>query len=480
MSRLFFLGLVLLTSQFAVGQTLQEKVDQFAGDYALRHGNVSICVIDVAANQVVADYRAEHTAIPASALKAVTTATALALLGPDYRFATELQYDGSIAGGRLNGNLYIKGFGDPTLGSDRIKGNPDFSALFDSWVKDIRQKGIETITGAIIGDDTHFDSQGAVDTWQWADLGNYYAAGAHGLNIRDNQYTLYFDRNGQVGSQPRIIRTDPDIPWLEWVNEVRIAGPRTGDQAYIYGSPYTYLRYVRGTIPAGSGLFDIKGSIPDPALLTAFYLRQYLLQAQVKVDGGETTLKPGIGSDRRRVIRRYTAPPLREIVTEANLRSVNLYCEALIKEIGRQAGDGGSTEAGTEAVLAFWADRGVDVAGIYLADGSGLSARNAVSARFLAEIMRKVAVDDKIAGVFKQSLPRAGFSGNLVNKFRDTAAYGRLYAKSGTIGRVRSYTGYFTGRNDRDYAFAVLVNNYTSSGASIRRRMDDLLQSLCE
>ncbi len=481
MSRLFpLLFLCLNALPKLVSQSLQQKVDRFADGYALRQGNVSICVIDIAENQVVADHRAERVAVPASALKLITTGTALSLFGPDFRFPTELQYDGTLAGGRLNGNLWIRGFGDPTLGSSEFDDTPDGEVLLREWVSALRQKGLEAITGAVIGDGSHYDSQGAVRSWQWADLGNYYGAGARGLNWRENTYTLYFSRTGRVGDQTRIARIDPDIPWLEFVNEVKQAGARTGDQAYIFGGPYADKRYVRGTIPAGSGLFDIDGSIPDPPYFLAYQLTEALRGAGLVVEKPASTDQQTPITGQRRTLLRHRSPPLATIVERTNYRSVNLYAEALLKEIGQQRGDEGSTEEGADALLAYWADRGVSTEGIQIADGSGLSSRNAVSARFMAEVLRKISLDDKVNETFRSSIPLAGRTGSLRGKFRGSVAEGNLYAKSGTLGGVRSYAGYFTGANGRAYAFAVLVNNYNSSGGSMRLQLDRLLQSFCE
>lgn len=480
MNRAIVLSTLFLLPCLGLTQSLQDKVDQFVRDYSLRHANISVCVIDIAAHRIVAEHRPEYVVPPASTLKAITTATALSVLGPNFRFPTELQYDGSISRGRLNGNLYLKGYGDPTLGAGQIDGNPDLDGIMETFKTAVAGQGIKAITGSVIGDGSFYDSQGAVDSWQWADLGNYYGVSARGLNINNNEYTLYFARSTRVGASPRIARTDPEIPWMEFVNEVKQAGPRTGDQAYIYGSPYTYLRYVRGTIPAGSSTFDIKGSIPDPPLLAARELRLALEREGIAVANGEQTVQQGINSAQRRVIIRHQSPTLSAIVERANMRSVNMYCEAMVKEIGRQKNKVGSTEAGTEAILGYWADRGVAVEGITLTDGSGLSRANAVSARFMAEVLRKISLDQIIFPIFRASLPRAGYSGNLSGKFKNTGAYGKLYAKSGTLGNVRGYTGYFTGANGRDYSFAILVSNYTASGGAMRSRMDGLMQAFCE
>ena len=131
-------------------------------------------------------------------------------------------------------------------------------------------------------------------------------------------------------------------------------------------------------------------------------------------------------------------------------------------------------------VMAGFPCFGVSIDGIQLYDGSGLSTRNSVTARFLADVLRKVSLDQKTFPVFLSSIPKAGRTGSLRAKFKGSAAEDNLYAKSGTLGGVRSYAGYFTGKDGRLYAFAVLVNHYTSSGGSMRIKLDRLLTSFCE
>ena len=478
--RIVFSLILVGVSSFVFAQSLQQKVDRFANDYSLRHANLSICVLDIANHSVVADYRSERVAIPASTLKLVTTATALSVVGPDFQFLTEIQYDGTLSATRLNGNLWIKGSGDPTLGSTSLENTLDWEALLSAWADQVGAKGIKAVTGSVIGDGSYFDSYGAVASWQWADIGNYYGSDARGLNFNENKYTLYFDRKTQIGRTPRIVRLEPEIPWIEWVNEVKLAGPRTGDQAYIYGGPYTYLRYVRGTIPLGQGLFDIDGAIPDPPMVAARCFRLALEKNGVTIGKGERVVEGAMRGANRKTLFKHTSPPLSVIVDRTNQRSVNLYAEALIKLLGKRLGKEGSTRKGTDMLLNYWSGRGVATEGIQLYDGSGLSTRNSISARFLAEVLRKVSLDKKTFPVFLASIPKAGRTGSLSTKFKGSAAEGNLYAKSGTISGVRSYAGYFTGKDGRLYAFAILVNHYTSSGGSMRIKLDRLLTSFCE
>ena len=138
--------------------SLQRAVDVFAKDPVLRHASVSVSVVDLSTGKLVAGHRSDQSVAPASSLKVLTTSTALAVLGTDYSFTTELQYDGNIdADGVLQGNLYIKGNGDPTLGSGQMEGTPDLEGIMERFRMALQQQGIRRVTGYIVGDASYFD-----------------------------------------------------------------------------------------------------------------------------------------------------------------------------------------------------------------------------------------------------------------------------------------------------------------------------------
>src|ERR1019366_3057410 len=159
--------------------------------------------------------------VPASTLKIVTTSAALTLLGNDFKFETKLQYDGifDTLTGTINGNLYIVGGGDPTLESEYFKDEKDSLTTTDRWAELLKKKGIKKITGAVIGDASVFDDNVIPPQWIWADIGNYFGAGACGLTYHDNKYTLYF-KSGATGSKAIIKKTMPFIDSLKMVNTV--------------------------------------------------------------------------------------------------------------------------------------------------------------------------------------------------------------------------------------------------------------------
>lgn len=465
--------------------SLQRAVDVFAKDPVLRHASVSVSVVDLSTGKLVAGHRSDQSVAPASSLKVLTTSTALAVLGTDYSFTTELQYDGNIdADGVLQGNLYIKGYGDPTLGSGQMEGTPDLEGIMERFRMALQQQGIRRITGYIVGDASYFDTEVTGASWSWIDLGNYYGAGAWGLNIHENLYYLRFKQAARIGMRPDIALIDPNIQGLTFNNEVRSAKAGSGDNAYIYGGPYTFERDVRGTIPVGNGLFSIKGSMPDPPLFAAQYLDQQLRMVGIVCDRGATTQlelsRRNFPTLARQTLISHASPALSYIVQRTNLQSVNLYCEAMLRTLGAVRKQEGSAAAGIEAILEYWKEQGLDCSGAFLEDGSGLSSQNAVSSRFLAELLYKISENPEIYEVFEASLPVAGESGGLKNMFKGTPAEGRLRAKTGTLNRVRSFTGYAPGPAGRQLSFSIIANNYSCSGGVMRQKMEKLMRALCE
>ena len=139
----------------------------------------------------VFEYNSEKSLIPASVMKLITSAASLEMLGPDYRFRTTVGYTGKLnkRSGRLNGNIIIKGGGDPALGSKNF--GEHYSGFADGWVEEIRKLGIKKMTGRVITDDSYFDYLPVPAKWLWEDAGNYYGAGAYGFSVFDNTYEIH-------------------------------------------------------------------------------------------------------------------------------------------------------------------------------------------------------------------------------------------------------------------------------------------------
>ncbi|MEL7120600.1 MAG: D-alanyl-D-alanine carboxypeptidase/D-alanyl-D-alanine-endopeptidase [Bacteroidota bacterium] len=474
---------LLLNGLCLAQQNFQQTLQKFLSDPVLSNASVGVAVIDLATGQLVLENEIQRSIAPASTMKLVTTATALSILGPEYKYKTELLIDGSISKeGILNGNVWIKGYGDPSLGSAQWDVPSDLNTIMRLFRGALQQKGIRKINGYIIGDGSYFGSQAVPDSWPWNDLGNYYATGPYGLNIHDNLYFLRFRQKPNLGATPSIAEIEPEVPDLVFTNELISKGRGSGDQAYIYGAPRTYERYIRGSIPIGSKLFSIKGSVPDPPLFAAQLLTDALKEIGVLVEKGPITYS--VWKNQNQSATNLTgligknSPTLSQIITRTNYKSVNLYAEALLTTLGKEKGDQGSTRAGLKVLYDYWKEKGIAMESAFLSDGSGLSPKTAISPEAMCNILYAMS-DSPYYNEFLQSIPLAGKTGSIANKFKGSAAEGKLYAKSGTLEHVRTYAGYFTNAANKQFAFAFFVNYYQGSGGAMRRKMDQFLINLC-
>lgn len=464
MKKLNFIISLLL---FSILTFAKSPLDGLVNNSLLQNANISLLVRDVATNTTVCEYHSKNSVVPASTMKLVTTATALELLGADFRFQTRLEVDGKVtADGVLNGNLYIRGGGDPTLGSEKL-GDTTFLV---KWVEAIKNRGIRKINGRVIADAGLFDDEGVNPKWTWEDMGNYYAAGIYGISYLDNTYRLVL-RSGNVGTTPTVLRVVPEIANLKIDNRL-MSSSISFDSAYFYGAPHSDYRTVIGEIPANRAEFVTKGDIPNPALLLAQHFSDRLIQNDVAVRD-----LPTDSIDRaseRTTIYTHDSPPLSEIITETNVRSNNLYAECVFKYLALQNKAVATNAEAVQVIKAFWKSKGLSVDQLFMYDGSGLSPSDAVSAQFFVELLSYMQTKSLNKDVFFRSLPVAGENGTLKSFLLKTPLQGKVHAKSGTISRVKSYAGYIDNKG-KQLVFALLINNPNGSSKAVTRKMEEFL-----
>lgn len=441
---------------------MQDKFNKISATDFYKYANLGISVRDVKSGAIIGQLEKDKMLVPASCLKLITTLSGRQILGSEFRYETKITHSGFIdIDGTLKGNIYIEGSGDPTFGSDRIKGNLNGDDLFAKIIKDIKAFGITCIEGDIVTDESIFNSFPISPSWQWNDLGNYYAAGAWGLNVDENEYSIYFHRNGPVGGPTRIAYFKPFVPNLQLQNEVTIGESDSGDNAYIFGGPYHYGKRVVGTIPQGKNLFIVKGSLPDPPLYFSYRLLKELEKNDMGGHNHKTQYHPDKNSSNRKQIISYFSSPLDEIIKLANDRSINIYCESILKTIGlrkRKAGAGGE---GIAAIKDMMVDQNLEIRALHMEDGSGLSARNLLSPDFLTNFLCNY-VKDKNINEVTALLPRVGLEGTVKSLLANSPAKGNMWVKSGSMDKILTYSGYCKAASGRYVAFSVFLNASTA------------------
>ncbi|MBW6498921.1 MAG: D-alanyl-D-alanine carboxypeptidase/D-alanyl-D-alanine-endopeptidase, partial [Bacteroidales bacterium] len=354
--------------------------------------------------------------------------------------------------------------------------------VFSGWLLAVHKAGIRQINGRVLADESVFDQELIPRKWLWEDMGNYYGAGASGLTANENMYTVYFQPGNAVGQPARVVMTEPQIPAMEFNNQVT-TGPRgSGDQVYIFGAPYQMQRTLTGTVPLGSSNFPVRGSIPDPPFFVAAAFSEFLSRNNISQSlspfSQRLALQAGIEAQTNNSpLSTWASPALSDIAARTNLSSVNTFAENLLKTIGSHAKGEGSTSAGNEAIKEHWKNLGLDVDGMFLYDGSGLSPSNRLTAYQLARVL-EITARQSFFDDFQAGLPLAGRTGSIASNFRGTPSEGVLRAKSGFLANVRSYAGYTKTADGKTLAFAFIANDYHGTPASMREKMTRVMDAI--
>lgn len=463
---------------------VNKLLKQIADHPDFKTAGFAFFAIDINSGETIAEMNPDMALKPASTLKLLTTATVLELLGPDYQFKTILEYSGKIDTIKhfLNGNIIIKGGGDPTLGSKYFESTKK-NQFIHNWANAVSSLKIYSINGRVIADAQAYSLDIVPSTWTWQNMGNYYGAGACGLSVYDNYYTIYFN-TGKFGDKVEIVKLVPDIPNMVFDNAVT-ADSISYDNAYIFGAPYSYNRYLRGELPLNKTDFKVKGSIPDPAYIAALQLDSRLKSNKIGIRKSATTMRilkneEKLEKMKRTAFHTILSPKLSEIIAKTNIYSINLFAEHCLIQAGIKLGSSPETDSSIDSVFNFWTNKGMDTQGLSLYDGSGLSMYNAVTTRQMVFFLKYMKLKSKYFDTFYNSLAIAGKTGTLRKMFKGSIAKGELRAKSGTVSRTKAFTGYVKSKSGREIAFSMMVNNYSCSSRKARAKLEQLMIALAE
>ena len=431
----------------------------------LKGASVGFIVTDLETEKMLVSQNAETRLAPASVSKLITTATALELLGADFRFETTLQYDGTLLNGILNGNLYICGGGDPTLGSKFFE--TDFLA---EWFSMLKINGIKQITGKIIADTQIFDSQALPSGYPLGDIGNWYATGTYALSVFDNIINVYFE-SGAVGTKPKITKISPQVTGLQIENNLT-SKKGVGDCAIFSGFPYENKRKVGGSIEANQTDFVVRADMPNPPNVLIDTLTNYLIANGIIIGGkiSDTLLYPA----KKNLLYAHFSPPLSEIIKNVNHRSNNMFAEHIFKFLSTKNSKQASFSASIELTKKFWEEMGLNVSKFSITDGCGLSPNSKISAQFINDLLVFMYKKSENSEVFFESLPIAGQSGTISKFLKNTALEGKAHLKSGSISKVQCYAGYIV-LDTKTYAVTILVNNFSTSRTAVRKEIEKML-----
>ncbi|MCW1915542.1 D-alanyl-D-alanine carboxypeptidase/D-alanyl-D-alanine-endopeptidase [Luteolibacter sp. GHJ8] len=397
---------------------------QWESNPSLSGSLIALCVLDAKGAVVYQSPLAETALCPASALKTVTTAAALELLGPDYRFETTLT--GTVPFGDegiLEGNLVLIGSGDPTLSSE------DLEAMAANAAK----AGLKQVTGRVLVDASLLPIRPANDHWNWGDIGNAYGAGAYGINVDHNRMMIRFQPGANEGDAATVLGTEPPVNGIQWLNHVTSGPPGSGDGVVIYSEPYGSSVTLHGTVPAGEAEFAVSAAIPNPPALASAILKAALVKAGVKV------LDQSVNTAGNPVpLATHRSPALPELIEHLHRVSDNLEAQCLFLTMGRLR------QSDPAALLKnHWESRGVNFRGLRLIDGSGLARATMIRPVDLARI---------------NHLARRGAQGQVFRDSLKSYVGGAVRSKLGAMSGVKTDVGFLTLADGREFTFALMAN----------------------
>jgi serine-type D-Ala-D-Ala carboxypeptidase/endopeptidase (penicillin-binding protein 4) len=479
MKQLLFTLLTLLSVVLSAQNSSQQILSDFQKNSSVKNAAVSIYVANSKTGELLLSTEPQLCLTPASVQKLITSATSLEIMGGDNRFKTILWANGEMKNGKLSGDLVITGGGDPTLGSEYFCQEGEKKKFLSEWAHLIKLAGIDTISGNIVADPFYFSDQDVPSSWLWEDVGNYYGTAASGISVYDNTCQIIFNTPTIEGQPTEIEKTIPEIPGMLLKNEVTSSSNKR-DNTCVYGSPFDSFRIIKGTLPVDSKGFAVKASVPDPALLLASELKKTLIDSFIIISGNieKKKILNQLEIDSEKIIINWPSPALSEIVEKMNKESINLYAETLLKQLGFVVSGDGSTLAGTTAIKEFWTKKGVETQNLFMADGSGLSRQNAMTAKTLVDILVYMKTKSQWFDAYQKSIPITGIEGTQKYYFQDSIIKGKARAKTGSMTRVRCMAGYMTTKNGKEITFVIMVNNFSGNSVSLTQNIEKFMESL--
>ena len=483
--------------------SLKKQIEAILAQPDLARGFLGVEIVSLRTGKPIFSLNADKMFTPASNTKLFTTAAALALIGPEYKFRTTLETSGSLDKyGRLTGDLLLVGRGDPNLSgrelpyNTRTQRNSDPIRVLEKLADELVQKGVKYVDGDIVADDSYFAFERYGEGWSQDDLVWPDGAPVSALTVNDNVIFVQILPGARAGDKA-FVSVTPFADYYTIDNRMLTTPAGTGRKIYINREPGSTTLTLWGTMPMDDAGVNEGLSIEDPAEFAANVFRHLLEVRGIAVYGKQRTRHTDLaslstftsvviassrGGDEHSltspagplVLAEYQSPPLSEDVEVINKVSQNLHAEILLRLLGREKGTGGTVQGGLEVLHGFLNNAGVSGDEYVFFDGSGLSRQNLVTPHAVVSLL-SYATTQPWGKEFHDSLPVAGIDGSLADRFKDMVPYAHVYAKTGSLGGVKTLSGYAITAKGEEIAFSILANNYSLPGKRVNEIIDSIV-----
>lgn len=407
----------------------------------------SIYVEDLETGEVVASWNDDIARNPGSTIKLLTTLAALDILGPTYTWTTDIFALGPVADGKLDGDLLIRGQGDPFLVTERV------------WLmlRRLRQAGIDEIAGDLLLDDSYFD----VGPYDPGEFDNEplraYNVAPHALLMNYKVVRYWFEPIHDTGEVE--IWTDPPIANLEIDNKLRIApGACRGYQRGITITANATVNKMTfsGNFPSGCEIYAMDRAALSHNSFAYGLFKSMWQEIGGEFDGGWSTAAAPLDQE---PIVSFQSLPLTDVIARVNKHSNNVMARQLLLTLSAEALGPPGTEAGGREVVSEWLrDKGLDFNGLAFENGAGLSREARITAADFGALLR-FAWRQPYMPEFLSSMALAGLDGTLRNRMDDGPLEGSAHLKTGSLDHVAGIAGYLQARSGRRFAVVVLQNH---------------------
>lgn len=478
---IFFLILMC----FFNGETMQAAPEEDSIDTAMQRilnespeltgalAGISIRSADT--GELIYEHEAETRLRPASNLKLLTAAAALETLGENHIFQTELYINGMQVANILQGDVYVKGKGDPTL----------LEKDFDELAAVLKQHGVHIVHGDLIGDDTWYDDVHYSPDLIRSDEQEYYGAAISALTAApDEEYDsgtvlLEISPAKRAGKKARVTM-QPKTDYVTVINEAKTVKADGKKKIKVERDHERNVMKVTGTIPEHSLSTKEYMAVIDPTQYALRLFEQSMNKQGIKVLG---VYKKGKTPAQARRIAIHKSMELSQLLVPFMKLSNNTHAEVLVKEMAKAENGKGSWDEGLKVAGSKLGLMGLDMETIMMRDGSGISQVNLISANELTTLLYTVQQKPWFSS-YLHALPVAGIKdkmigGTLRDRMERTAAAGNVHAKTGTISATSSLSGYVTTKSGEGIIFSILLNNFVED-KGIRDIQDKIAVWLAE